>query len=35
MSATNGAVYYATTPQAPNSNMLPLDQIATIYPPGG
>lgn len=32
--ATNGAVYYTTTPPAPISNM-PIDQFAAaVYPPG-
>ncbi|XP_055914431.1 protein boule isoform X2 [Eupeodes corollae] len=33
--ATNGAVYYTTTPPAPISNM-PIDQFAAaVYPPAG
>lgn len=32
--ATNGAVYYAATPPTPTINNIPIEQFATVYPPG-
>uniref|UniRef100_A0A182Y0X7 Uncharacterized protein n=1 Tax=Anopheles stephensi TaxID=30069 RepID=A0A182Y0X7_ANOST len=32
--ATNGAVYYAATPPTPAINNIPIEQFATVYPPG-